>query len=266
MPLLSTRYTLPNLSSSPTDPPRWKTFQHRAKFRPNTFHRPCPNDAAAALDPEHASPVIGSGKSDTAHLVPSKRRGVLSRMFKRPLKSFHVNGLDEEGPDTDVLEVWFSGCHSDVGGGSVSDTETHSLGNISLRWMVHEVQKARCGVLFDEAALERASIPHLVFADTQPEVVPEDEVLDKGDALQPIYDQLKLNVLWWLLEIIPLSYSWQDRDGVWHREFSINLGRGRIIQDANPCFHETVKLRMEDSTLKYKPKAQWKAGSEKYTQ
>ncbi|GLB38659.1 putative uncharacterized alpha/beta hydrolase domain (DUF2235) [Lyophyllum shimeji] len=239
--------------------------EHRAKFRPNTYHRPAPNDAAAELDPEHASPVLGSGKSDTAGLVSTKRPGIFSRIFKRSPKNLLLDPVEEEGQDTDVLEVWFSGCHSDVGGGSVADEELHSLGNISLRWMVREIQKARCGVLFEEAALERASIPPLVLADTSVEVTPGDEVLDKGDALRPIHDQLKINPLWWLLEVIPLTYSWQDENGVWHREFSINFGKGRIIRDANPCFHETVKQRMADSTLKYKPKATWTAGSERYT-
>ena len=37
------------------------------------------------------------------------------------------------------------------------------------------------------------------------------------DALQPIYDQLKINPLWWILEIIPLTYSYQDAQGKWHK-------------------------------------------------
>lgn len=58
---------------------------------------------------------------------------------------------DGKEPDTDVLEVWFAGCHSgmfllsrfsafkliqmvDVGGGSDLNTAKYSLSNISLRW------------------------------------------------------------------------------------------------------------------------------------
>ncbi|KAF8073979.1 hypothetical protein FPV67DRAFT_1739295 [Lyophyllum atratum] len=259
--------TLPFTNSNKTI----KTFrhalaldEHRGRFRPNNYHRPAPDDTAAALDPEHGSPVVSSGKSDTAQLVSPKRSGLFSRMFKRPLKIF-LDPVEEEGEDTDVLEVWFSGCHSDVGGGAVDDAEKHSLANISLRWMVQEVQRARCGILFDDYALERASISRLMFADTPLEVSPGEAELDLGDALQPIHDQLKENVLWWLLEIIPLTYSWQDDKGVWHREFNFNFGRGRQIRDVNPYFHETVKQRMEDAKLKYKPKAKWTAGSEKYT-
>jgi len=57
-----------------------------------------------------------------------------------------------------VLEVWFAGCHSDVGGGSVEDTVRYSLGDISLRWMVKQVLLSDCGIMFDDAALARADI------------------------------------------------------------------------------------------------------------
>ncbi|KAG5645997.1 hypothetical protein DXG03_004599 [Asterophora parasitica] len=247
--------------------------EHRAKFRPTTFHRPSPHQAGAKLDPESASPVLnregGRGSSegsssltsDTVGLVALKPSAIAERVSK-PLQIF-LDPVEEEGADTDVLEVWFSGCHSDVGGGVVVDAETHSLANISLRWMVREVQRTRCGIQFDEAALDRAQISRLVFADSSTAPEP-DVILDSGDALQPLDDELKKNILWWLLEIIPLRYAWQDQEGVWHREFSFNLGRGRKIQDANPKFHATVKLRMEDLTRKYKPKAVWTAGTEQY--
>ena len=33
------------------------------------------------------------------------------------------------------------------------------------------------------------------------------------DALQPIYDQLKIDPAWWLLEIIPLTHTVRDASG-----------------------------------------------------
>ena len=62
------------------------------------------------------------------------------------------------GPPPNVMEVWFAGCHSDVGGGAVTDEETHTLANISLRWMVKEVGRSKCGIKFDETALKKANI------------------------------------------------------------------------------------------------------------
>ncbi|RDB14707.1 hypothetical protein Hypma_016365 [Hypsizygus marmoreus] len=257
--------TLPFTNSNKTI----KTFrhavaldEHRARFRPNNYHRPSPDSAGAALDPEHASPSPNSTTSEMQKVVSPKRRGFVSRFFKRPLQTFSDVLEEEEGEDTDVMEVWFSGCHSDVGGGAVLDSVPHNLSNISLRWMVGEVMKARCGVQFEESALERASIPHFTFPGTTTpiEVAPEHAAMDAADALEPIHDGLKNNVLWWLLEIIPLSYSWQDASGVWHREFSFNLGGGRVIQDPNPNFHTTVKQRINQ--MKYTPKARWTAGTE----
>ena len=45
---------------------------------------------------------------------------------------------------------------------------------------------------------------------------------------------------------------------------SIHLGKGRYIPDANPKFHESVKDRINDKALNYKPRAIWKQGTETY--
>lgn len=50
-----------------------------------------------------------------------------------------------------------------TGGGSVADTETHSLSLISLRWMLRECAIAQTGILFDNAALRRNGIPLSTF-------------------------------------------------------------------------------------------------------
>ena len=47
----------------------------------------------------------------------------------------------------------------DVGGGLAKDTQANALSNIPLRWMMREIVKARCDVLFDETALELWNIP-----------------------------------------------------------------------------------------------------------
>lgn len=86
---------------------------------------------------------------------------------------------DESGPPTDVLEVWFAGCHSgkwywfyhlalsislihispDVGGGETLSDDPRTLGNISLRWMLREIVHSQCGIQFDDGALTSAGIP-----------------------------------------------------------------------------------------------------------
>jgi hypothetical protein len=48
---------------------------------------------------------------------------------------------------TDLRQVWFAGCHSDVGGGK----EEHALSNITLAWMIEQVQSIPVSTLeFDE--------------------------------------------------------------------------------------------------------------------
>jgi len=39
------------------------------------------------------------------------------------------------------------------------DTKANALSNIPLRWMMREIVKARCGILFDKTALELWKIP-----------------------------------------------------------------------------------------------------------
>lgn len=163
-------------------------------------------------------------------------------------RSFGLDKADSEdlesgeGPVDDVLEVWFAGCHSgvyihpppliselfradrwvkindstDVGGGAVRNDTPHSLASITLRWMVREIVKSGCGIQFDEAALERANIN----VESVNSIAQDDQ-----DALSPIHDQLKLDPLWWILEIVPLTFTWQDNAGAWHRNFRCVLQR-----------------------------------------
>ena len=108
----------------------------------------------------------------------------------------------------------------DVGGGSVPDTTIHSLTHTTLRWMVKEVVQSKCGILFDELALERAEI-HISLLGESSENGPAPVDCDTVDASQPFDDQLKLrltnNPFWWIPEMMPLSYFYQDKNGGWQR-------------------------------------------------
>lgn len=60
-------------------------------------------------------------------------------------------------PIPTILEVWFAGCHSDVGGSAAEDKD-YSLSDISLRWMIKQIVLSKCGIKFDGAALRRAGL------------------------------------------------------------------------------------------------------------
>lgn len=174
-------------------------------------------------------------------------------MFKPNL--FNMPGQDSQESSasaaqrstTDVLEVWFPGCHGDVGGGSVLDSETYSLANISLRWMVREALKARCGILFNKERLDEIGV-HSVSPGVQ-------RTLDDRDAWADIHDELGPCaswttaahwILWRLLELRSRS-KWFTLEP--------HLGRGRRIPGRNPTFHQSVRRRM--ILLGYKPCATW---------
>lgn len=116
---------------------------------------------------------------------------------------------------TDVKEVWFAGCHSDVGGGAVSDDTVYSLGDVSLGWMLREILTSDCGILFDEEKLSQQGYSILALK-SQPLA---DRTQQDKNALQPIHDSLHkwgLELLWWILEVIPTKYQYQDKNGIWH--------------------------------------------------
>ncbi|KAJ8112089.1 hypothetical protein OPT61_g5464 [Boeremia exigua] len=59
---------------------------------------------------------------------------------------------DEDEGEQDIQEVWFPGCHADIGGGWPLDSgHEAALSHVPLVWMVREAQKA--GLVFDEDKL-----------------------------------------------------------------------------------------------------------------
>lgn len=156
---------------------------------------------------------------------------------------------------TVVKEVWFAGCHSDVGGGAVADVVPRSLGDISLRWMIQELLDTNPSIAWRAGAIQELFNEDAARA--AEEGRPPLPDLDSLDATQPLNDAFKKNPVWWVLEVLPLSWVWQDDKGAWHRQWRFNLGRGRKIE-GDPEIHPTVKLRVQDKQLKYTPRAQWK--------
>ena len=266
--------------------------QHRARFQPNLSHHEAPEDsgrrrdrskpsaaADAAIESQTSEseeetnprprPKLGLTRWGVAVQRSSAQEQYRIRGSKRVIQS-NPKSLSPEreepsgtssrtlNPLPAVEEVWFAGCHSDVGGGAVEDTVRYSLADVSLRWMVKQVILSQCGIKFDAAALRRADIDVstiVLVGPTQPTVEQvwrrkseaeaeassqaspgsfgEDGsgeyMLQKGkdkdaetqawpreqDILADIHDQLKLQPLWWLLELIPMKFTWQEDDGTW---------------------------------------------------
>ncbi|EME45008.1 hypothetical protein DOTSEDRAFT_52406 [Dothistroma septosporum NZE10] len=60
---------------------------------------------------------------------------------------------EKDDASTDVLEVWFSGCHADVGGGAVKNEVRHKLSQIPLRWMIRQCFDCNTGIIFKSPRL-----------------------------------------------------------------------------------------------------------------
>ncbi|KAJ6570566.1 hypothetical protein DFH09DRAFT_1277652 [Mycena vulgaris] len=243
-----------------------RTFRHavsldetRIRFQPNLWNGR--KDKARALSPDQES-------SRPKHLHPHTSQNLMEHMYAR----------DPTQP-TDVEEVWFAGCHSDVGGGSVDNATEHTLACIPLRWMIRECFKTRSGIMFDSEGLEKIGLnPRNLYPDVAPRPPPlpvgnlqiqpipsstqdqrdaattsgppsillrSEEDMDLHDSLAPLYDQLKISWFWWLLEFMqPQRYQRKET-------------RGQIIETSDMRVHRSVKTRLEAATehgKHYKPK------------
>ena len=272
-------------------------LQHRARFQPNVFHRESPDEESAKKDPEHASrvntsnlepcpedvevqqsrPKMTTWKMTVRRLsemeryrTAGRRKDVSSRSRAFALERSTLRKT-EVGLLQSVEEVWFAGCHSDVGGqystfyhvlsplipivsskgGTVADDCRYSLADIPLRWMVKQVVLSQCGILFDHNALRKADIDisSIVFVDPdQPTVgdfwkkepqasessaeasghesgdhsdgngVAEPWPTDQ-DVLTDCHDELKSRKAWWMLELFPMKYAWQEANGKWNAKW-----------------------------------------------
>jgi hypothetical protein len=88
--------------------------------------------------------------------------------------------------------------------------------------MIEELVRSKCRIRFCYENFAWMKVPTTIGQDqplSLPQGVPlasEDvNVLNAHDALQAITNELFKNPLWWILEILPTSYSFQDTHDTW---------------------------------------------------
>ncbi|OJA19273.1 hypothetical protein AZE42_04491 [Rhizopogon vesiculosus] len=129
--------------------------EHRVRFKPNLWARPTEEDKKLGIQ-RHQMPRSFRRHFPTFEEFKDHKSSADSDATKR---SHHSHHSDKPMPDlerqystsiveTDVEEVWFSGCHCDIGGGSVKNGTRNSLARIPLRWMLRECFKLKVGILF----------------------------------------------------------------------------------------------------------------------
>lgn len=108
-----------------------KSFRYRAPSpRRNSLLVPKPNQSTDDVLSVH------SGQSGLSIAVPS-----------------HDGDYDTDEDEQDIHEVWFPGCHADIGGGwKLADGERWALSHAPLVWMVQEAHKA--GLELDERKMK----------------------------------------------------------------------------------------------------------------
>lgn len=133
----------------------------------------------------------------------------------------------------DLLQVWFAGVHSDVGGSYPQLTA--GLANITFRWMLDEARAKglatspeRCKMLLGEPFDAEAADPNGQLA---PLYEPPRKPFELHDSL---------TLPWWILELFPHRYY--DRDDARER-MRIPLGFFRRIP-AKSLVHNTVHNRL----------------------
>ncbi|KAH9897658.1 hypothetical protein C8Q73DRAFT_787913 [Cubamyces lactineus] len=91
-------------------------------------------------------------KYDTLRTLMRKKGKQLTEEEEEFDKTAPIQG------ETDVKEVWFAGCHCDVGGGSVPDETHHALARIPLRWMIRECFRTKTGIRFHAELLKNIGL------------------------------------------------------------------------------------------------------------
>ncbi|EEP75572.1 conserved hypothetical protein [Uncinocarpus reesii 1704] len=156
---------------------------------------------------------------------------------------------DEQSLHADIKEVWFAGNHCDVGGGfRYEGNSKHLLSDVSLAWMVDEVNKledAPAGKLaFQQSILEGLG-HNISFGGIIGKVSPPDKTTR---AKKP----MKAN--FWVLEILPFFTRLELEHGEWNpRYWPPNFGAARDIpRDA--AIHPSVERMFKAGLLQEMPR------------
>lgn len=141
---------------------------------------------------------------------------------------FRQNLWAPEGEGQSIVQVWFPGCHSDVGGGY--PYSECGLSQKALEWMLGEAKAAGLGV--DPEREKELYRP--------PNVAP-----DPGGKLHN-----SLTGGWLILEIVPKRYF--DFKAKEYR-IKIPLGESRLIPEGS-LIHQSALDRMKDPRNAYSPR------------
>jgi len=177
----------------------------------------------------------------------------------------HYTQADGE-TSTSAREVWFPGCHSNVGGGSDKTGTRPSLPRVALRWMVGECFNANTRIQFKEDGLRKLLEVKMedYKAAKDPKTIHDELVWNVGGTGGGLVSIAK-KAVYQGLEFSPTFNPSPGRSN-WESKIPSrmpNAFRGRTIPLAGGTFncHTTVKTRMNTQECKYIPQATLKRSS-----
>ncbi|GKZ81422.1 hypothetical protein AnigIFM56816_005941 [Aspergillus niger] len=132
--------------------------EHRAKFRQDLISDANPNRRSTRRKmpnrPEQQGRCTGEAFYRPAPAAHPQKMEADPQNPPSTLSEAKDGLLDEiQSPSQDIEEVWFAGCHSDIGGGlKLDEDEDLALSHVPLVWMVQEAMRA--GLRFDHEKMK----------------------------------------------------------------------------------------------------------------
>jgi uncharacterized protein (DUF2235 family) len=137
---------------------------------------------------------------------------------------FRPNRVKQAG---NLMEVWFAGVHSDVGGGYTE--KKSALAKITLDWMLNEAIQA--GLIIDPSQRQRL---------VEGPITKPDPFAEQNESLRKF---------WWALEYVRLPHRRQV-DGKWIEEMVRYKGNGWRTVRPRDLVHHSVQIRKPQKPIK----------------
>ncbi len=247
--------------------------EHRAKFREDLLSDSNPNVSEKGRKKRMARMQGGDRQflqghySGEAFYRPSRRQTSDSTLTGSTAS--YEDGEDATF-DQDIEEVWFAGCHTDIGGGrKVDEDEEYALSHVPLVWMVNEAQDAglrfdpekkklfRCFVDPGDGCLAHSEKGNQQETD---EISQFKSALWRAATTSRIHDFLRYGqgvpwstvLSWKIVEYLPLRRMGLQEDGTWRViRWPVPLGERRgVPKDAK--IHYSAIRRMQGNS-NYRP-------------
>ncbi|KAF9259354.1 hypothetical protein L218DRAFT_874918 [Marasmius fiardii PR-910] len=128
--------------------------ERRARFKPNFWQHQPKGQKDLGLPPGSMPKARRPNRRKWGRQEEEDRPDPPERKSSKSLKELERRYSGGGDCSTDIEEVWFAGCHADVGGGAVENERRNSLARIPLRWMIRQCFLLNTGIMFHREMLK----------------------------------------------------------------------------------------------------------------